>query len=92
MSGLQIMILAVAALGAFFMIVLTLANRYSLNIKDKTVGHGQHGTARWASRKEIRRTFEFKMEMLRDEWEDEHLGEIRMVVKRNRKKDKDWVG
>ena len=42
-------------------------------------------------RKEIRRTFEFKMEMLRDEWEDEHLGEIRMVVKRNRKKDKDWV-
>ena len=57
MSGLQIMILAVAALGAFFMIVLTLANRYSLNIKDKTVGHGQHGTARWASRKEIRRTY-----------------------------------
>ena len=51
------MILAVAALGAFFMIVLTLANRYSLNIKDKTVGHGQHGTARWASRKEIRRTY-----------------------------------
>ena len=57
MSGLQIMILAVAALGAFFMIVLTLANRYNLNIKDKTVGHGQHGTARWASRKEIRRTY-----------------------------------
>lgn len=51
------MILAVAALGAFFMIVLTLANRYNLNIKDKTVGHGQHGTARWASRKEIRRTY-----------------------------------
>lgn len=57
MSGLQIMIIAVVSLGAFFMIVLTLANRYNLNIKDKTVGHGQHGTARWATKKEIRKTY-----------------------------------
>ena len=57
MSGLEIMIIAVVSLGAFFMVVLTLANRYNLNIKDKTVGHGQHGTARWATKKEIRRTY-----------------------------------
>ena len=51
------MIIAVVSLGAFFMVVLTLANRYNLNIKDKTVGHGQHGTARWATKKEIRKTY-----------------------------------
>ena len=32
--------------------------RYSLNrIKSKTVGDGQHGTARWATPKEIRQTY-----------------------------------
>jgi type IV secretion system protein VirD4 len=35
-----------------------LAHYYTLNgIHSKTVGHGQHGTARWATRKEIRSTF-----------------------------------
>lgn len=29
----------------------------TLNIKSKTVGDGQHGTARWASTKEISQTF-----------------------------------
>jgi len=29
----------------------------SLNIKSKTVGDGQHGTARWATQKEIRSTY-----------------------------------
>ena len=58
MSGFEIMILAVASLGAFFMLTLSLANKYNLNnIKDKTVGHGQHGTARWTTKKEIRRTY-----------------------------------
>ena len=27
------------------------------NIKSKTVGDGQHGTARWANRKEIQQTY-----------------------------------
>ena len=32
---------------------------YSLNrIKSKTVGDGQHGTARWATKAEIRRAYE----------------------------------
>ena len=35
-----------------------LSQQYSLdNIKSKTVGDGQHGTARWATQKEIQQTF-----------------------------------
>ena len=35
-----------------------LSNHYTLgNIKSKTVGDGQHGTARWASETEIRKAF-----------------------------------
>lgn len=35
-----------------------LAHLYTLQgIKNKTVGHGQHGTARWARKGEVRRTF-----------------------------------
>ena len=41
-----------------FMILIHVLDDYSLNgIRAKTVGHGQHGTARWATEKEIRRTF-----------------------------------
>lgn len=39
-------------------ILSTLSNRFTLrNIKSKTVGDGQHGTARFASPKEIRNTY-----------------------------------
>ena len=35
-----------------------LSSNYTLgNIKSKTVGDGQHGTARWATESEIRKTF-----------------------------------
>ena len=38
--------------------VTLIAHIYSLNgIKSRTVGDGQHGTARWASRSEIRKTY-----------------------------------
>ncbi len=41
-----------------FMVVVHLLDSYSLSaIKRKTVGDGQHGTARWATQKEIKRTF-----------------------------------
>ena len=33
--------------------ITLIAHIYTLNIKLKTVGHGQHGTARWASKREI---------------------------------------
>ena len=35
-----------------------ISHMYNLNhIKSKTVGDGQHGTARWATRREIRKTY-----------------------------------
>lgn len=35
-----------------------LAHYYTLNgIKSKTVGDGQHGTARWATKQEIKKTY-----------------------------------
>ncbi len=44
-----------AALGS----IMVIGNKYSLNgIKAKTVGDGQHGTARWATKAEIRRTYQ----------------------------------
>ena len=50
------------ALCGGMLLVLIIASiftqRYSLNrIKSKTVGDGQHGTARWATPKEIRQTY-----------------------------------
>ena len=45
-----------------------LSNRYTLdNIKSKTVGDGQHGTARWATKKEIQNTYTF-VPLKPEEW------------------------
>lgn len=44
---------------ATFGAIMALSPRFNLNgIRDKTVGHGQHGTARWASQKEIHKTYQ----------------------------------
>lgn len=52
------LIIVTGAMFAMFIIISTVGNYYSLNrIKDKTVGQGQHGTARWATKKEIRNTY-----------------------------------
>ena len=52
-------LVAVGVIGALFILLLSLlTNNYSLNnIKSKTVGDGQHGTARWATPKEIHTTY-----------------------------------
>ena len=43
---------------AFLLAASFLSKSYSLNnIKSKTVGDGQHGTARWATPKEIGKTY-----------------------------------
>ena len=34
-----------------------ISHHYTLNIKSRTVGDGQHGTARWATKREIQRTY-----------------------------------
>ena len=39
--------------------ISVLSNNYTLNgIKARTVGNGQHGTARWATPKEIHQTYD----------------------------------
>ena len=58
MSGVGMLII----IGAIMLLVLCgipfLAYIYDLNhIKSKTVGDGQHGTARWATKTEIRKTY-----------------------------------
>ena len=58
MSGITTLIIAGAVMFCALGGVTLLAHIYSLNnIKAKTVGDGQHGTARWASKAEIRRTY-----------------------------------
>ena len=48
-------------LAAVMMIVIAglsmISQHYTLNIKSRTVGDGQHGTSRWATKREIRRTY-----------------------------------
>ena len=58
MSNIVILILVGAAMFAVLGSVTLLNHFYNLNnIKSKTVGDGQHGTARWATKKEIRQTY-----------------------------------
>ena len=61
MSEKQIILIGVLAVFfiAFLMIVNLLDNRSINKKKKKTVGDGQHGTARWATRSEIKKTFSF---------------------------------
>lgn len=52
------LILLGGGLLAFLLVVSFLSKNYSLNnFKSKTVGAGQHGTARWATPKEIHTTY-----------------------------------
>ncbi len=52
------LMIAVAALSLFVCVVLAVSNQQSLNgIKSRTVGDGQHGTARWATVDEIHGSF-----------------------------------
>ena len=52
------LILLGGGLLAFLLLVSFLSKNYSLNnFKNKTVGDGQHGTARWATPKEIHTTY-----------------------------------
>ena len=57
MSGVATLVLVGAVMFAVLGGVTLLAHIYNLNnIKSKTVGDGQHGTARWATKSEIRKT------------------------------------
>ena len=55
----QIIFIVVCGLGLLLIAAAThFSGQGSLdNIKSKTVGDGQHGTARWATKREIQKTF-----------------------------------
>lgn len=58
MSGITILIIAAATMACTLGGVSLLAHVYTLNnIKSKTVGDGQHGSARWATKSEIKRVY-----------------------------------
>ena len=60
MSNLTILILVAAGMACILGGITLVTHLYNLNgIKAKTVGNGQHGTARWATKHEIRRTYHF---------------------------------
>ncbi len=62
------LIIVIGSMFALFIIISTVGNHYSLNrIKNKTVGQGQHGTARWATKKEVKRTYK-QIDFRPDEW------------------------
>lgn len=52
------MITVAAIMGGLFIFISLASHLYGLNsIRSKTVGNGQHGTARWASKKEVKETY-----------------------------------
>ncbi len=58
MEGIPMLILSVGGIILMLFFVTYASQRHNLNsIKDKTVGNGQHGTARWATQQEVRRTY-----------------------------------
>lgn len=58
MDNLWILIAAAGIMVAVIVTLSLLGDHYTLNnIKSKTVGDGQHGTARWATDAEIRKTY-----------------------------------
>ena len=67
MSGGTVLIIV----GGIMLLIMCAINfysqNYSLNIKDKTVGNGQHGTARWATGREINKTYK-QIPFEPDEW------------------------
>ena len=59
MQGIAILIVTAVGMFGLLTAIPLITRMYNLNhIKSKTVGDGQHGTARWATRKEIRQTYQ----------------------------------
>jgi len=58
MEGIETLIIVAALMGGIFILISAFAYMYSMRgIKNKTVGDGQHGTARWATNVEIQKTY-----------------------------------
>ena len=87
MSGITILIIAAAAMIFTLGGVSLLAHVYTLNsIKSKTVGGGQHGSARWATKSEMKRVYRH-IPFTPDKWRKQALnGEKPTYRLTNRKK------
>ena len=71
MSGITILIIAATAMACTLGGVSLLAHVYTLNsIKSKTVGDGQHGSARWATRGEIKEVYKH-IPFTPDKWREQ---------------------
>lgn len=82
MSETQVLIIGIAAIAflTFMAIVYVFDGRSMNSIKAKQVGDGQHGTARWATRKEIKTSFHF-VPFEPEKWRNgEHLPKIQGTV------------
>ena len=92
MSNVVILILVGAAMFAILGGVTLLNHYYNLNkIKSKTVGDGQHGTARWATKKEIKQTYKhipFTPKRWREQAKSGIIPTVAHAVKRKKKKGK----
>ena len=93
MSNVVILILVGAAMFAVLGGVTLLSHFYNLNnIKSKTVGDGQHGTARWATKKEIRQTYKhipFTPKRWREQAKHGKTPTVARAVKHKNKKGKE---
>lgn len=58
MEGITTLISAAAIMGGIFIVISSMSYLFSLRqIRNKTTGNGQHGTARWVSKREIHKTY-----------------------------------
>ena len=57
MEGIETLLIVSIVMFLVLAAISVLSHIYSLNIKSKTVGDGQHGTARWARKGEIQKTY-----------------------------------
>lgn len=87
MSGIATLIIIAAVMACTLGGVTLLAHIYNLNhIKSKTVGDGQHGTARWATKSEIRKTYEL-IPFTPDKWREQaKSGQVPSVTRTVKKK------
>lgn len=86
MSGVTILIIAATAMVCTLGGVSLLAHVYTLNnIKSKTVGDGQHGSARWATKSEIKRIYRH-IPFTPDKWRAQAKNGVKPTYTRSKRK------
>ena len=85
MEKLAILILVAIGMFGLLTVIPLITHMYNLNhIKSKTVGDGQHGTARWATKSEIRKTYRH-IPFTSEQWrKDAATGKIPVIAGTNK--------